>query len=97
VTTAISGLENISAADVNAQVVDALATDTYAEPGQATPASTLSLAAKINYLIKAWRNRSTQSDDTYTLYNDDATTAGQVATVSDNGTVFDRGEVSTGA
>lgn len=83
-------------ADVNAEVVDTLATDTYAEPGQETPAATNTLAAKINYLFKAWRNRSTQTSTTYSLYNDDATTVAQKSTVSDDGTTFDRGEVGTG-
>ena len=78
-------------------MVDALATDTYAEPGQGTPAATTSLAAKINYLYKAWRNRLTQTATTYSLYNDDATTVGQKATVSDNGTTYDKGEIETGA
>lgn len=93
----ISALNNLSAAQVNAQVVDALATDTYAEPGQGAPGATLSLAAKINYLYKAWRNRQTQTADTYRLYNDDGTTAGQAATVSDDGSTFERGEIGTGA
>lgn len=83
-------------ASVNAEVVDALNTDTYAEPGQATPAATASLAAKIGYLYKAWRNRKTQTATTYSLFNDDATTVDQKATVSDNGTTFDSGEIATG-
>jgi hypothetical protein len=83
-------------ADVNAEVVDALATDTYAEPGQATPAATLSLAAKINYLFKSWRNRKTQTSTTWSLYNDDATTVAQKATVSDNGTTAEKTEITTG-
>jgi hypothetical protein len=97
VTTAISGLENISAADVNAQVVDVLNTDTFAEPGQGTPGATITLAAKIGYLYKAWRNRTTQTADEYALYADDATTKDHEAVVSDDGTTFERGEISTGA
>lgn len=83
-------------AQVNAEVVDALATDTYAEPGQGAPAATTTLAAKINYLYKAWRNRTTQTSTTYSLYADDATTVDQKATVSDDGTTFDRTEIATG-
>lgn len=92
----IAALNNLSAAQVNAEVVDALATDTYAEPGQGAPAATATLAAKVNYLYKAWRNRSTQTATTYSLYADDATTVDQKATVSDNGTTADKGEVATG-
>jgi hypothetical protein len=90
-------LSTLTAAAVNAEVVDALATDTYAEPGQGAPAATATLAAKINYLYKAWRNKSTQTADTYTLFADDATTTDQKATISDDTTTFTRGEVGTGA
>jgi len=93
----VTGFNDVSAAEVNAEVVDALATDTYAEPGQGTPAATASVVAKINYIYKAWRNRSTQdASGNYKLYNDDTTTVDQKATVSDNGTTFDRGEIATG-
>ena len=87
----------VSLSQINAEVVDALNTDTYAEPGQGTPAATTTLVAKIGYLYKAWRNRHTQTASEYALYGDDATTKDQEAVVSDNGTTFDRGEVSTGA
>lgn len=83
-------------ASVNSEVVDALATDTYAEPGQGAPAATTTLAAKINYLYKAWRNRSNQTSNTYQLYADDATTVDQKATVSDNTTTAEKGEVVSG-
>jgi len=83
-------------ADVNAEVVDALATDTYAEPGQATPGATTTLAVKLGYLYKAWRNKSTQTATEYNLFNDDATTVGQKATVSDDATTATKGEVATG-
>jgi hypothetical protein len=96
VTEIQSGLSTLSAAQVNAEVVDALNVDTYAEPGQGTPAATATLAAKINYLFKAWRNRTTQTATQYSLYGDDATTIHHKATVSDDGTTFDRTEVATG-
>lgn len=78
------------------QVVAALSTDTYAEPGQGTPAATNSLAAKINYLFKGWRNKVTQTATTYSLFADDAATVDQKASVSDDGTTFTRGEITTG-
>lgn len=94
---AIAALNNISAADVNAQVLDVLNVDTFAEPGQGAPGATITLAAKIGYLYKAWRNRSTQTASEYALYADDGTTKDQEATFSDDGTTADRGEVGTGA
>lgn len=83
-------------AQVNAEVVDALSTDTYAEPGQGAPAATTSLAAKINYLYKSWRNKKTQTATTMSLYADDATTVDQKATTSDDGTTTTVGEIVTG-
>lgn len=83
-------------ADINAEVVDALNVDTYAEPGQATPAATASLATKIGYLYKNWRNRKTQTATTFSLYNDDATTVDQKATVSDDATTASKTEITTG-
>ena len=84
-------------AEVNAEVVDALNTDTYAEPGQGTPAATVSLAAKIGYLYKAWRNKHTQTATEYALYADDGTTKDQEAGVGDDGVTFTRNEMQTGA
>lgn len=95
-SASIAALNNLSAAQVNAEVVDALATDTYAEPGQGSPAATTTLAAKINYLYKAFRNRITQTSTTLSIYADDATTVDHKATVSDDGTTYSRGEIATG-
>jgi hypothetical protein len=84
-------------ASVNAEVDTALITTTYSEPGQGAPGVDISIKDKISYLYKAWRNRSTQTATTYTLYADDTTTADQAATVSDDATTADKGEVGTGA
>ena len=80
-------------AEVNAQVVDALNVDTYAEPGSGAPAATASIVAKIGYLYKAWRNKITQTSTEYKVYADDGTTVDQKATVGDDGATFTRGEV----
>jgi len=96
VIAAIAALNNLSAAQVNAEIVDALATDTYAEPGQGTPAATTSITAKINYLYKAWRNKKTQTSTTFSLFADDASTVDQKGTNSDDGTTTIIGEIATG-
>jgi len=92
----IAALNDLSAAEVNAEVVDALNTDTYAEPGQGAPAATASLAAKIGYLYKAFRNKLTQTATTLSIYNDAGAVVDQKATVSDDATTFTRGEIGTG-
>lgn len=92
----VESLNTQAKTDVNAEVVDALATDTYAEPAQGAPAATTSLAAKINYLYKNWRNRKTQTSTTFSLYADDATTVDQKATVADDGATASKTEIATG-
>jgi hypothetical protein len=77
-------------------VVDAINVDTYAEPGQEAPPATTTLVKKIGYLYKAFRNRITQTSTTLKLFADDATTVDQKATVSDDATTYDRGEIATG-
>lgn len=89
--TAIDGLP--TAAEINAEVVDALATDTYAELTD-VPAATSSLKDKLTWLFMLARNRITQTETTTTIYADDATTALSTATVSDDTTTFDRGELT---
>jgi hypothetical protein len=96
VTGSVGSLATQAKADVNAEVVDALATDTYAEPGQGAPAATATLAVKMGYLYKAWRNKTTQTATDYKLFADDTTTVDQKASVSDDTTTFTKGEVATG-
>jgi hypothetical protein len=83
-------------AEIKAQIVAALITDTYAEPGQGAPAATASIKDKIGYLYKGWRNKLTQTNSQYSLYADDAATIDQKATVIDDGSTFTRGEVASG-
>lgn len=97
VTGSVGSLAAQAKADVNAEVLDVLNTDTFAEPGQEAPGATVSLVKKIGYLYKGWRNKVTQTATEYALYNDDGTTVGQKATVSDDATTATRGEVGTGA
>jgi hypothetical protein len=92
----IAALNNLSAAQVNAEVVDALATDTYAEPGQEAPGTTISLATKINYIYKFMRNKIISNATTIEVYNDAGAVVDQKATHSDDGTDYTRGEFGSG-
>jgi cell division protein ZapA (FtsZ GTPase activity inhibitor) len=96
ILAAIAALNNLSAAQVNAEVVDALATDTYAEPGQGAPAATTTIAAKINYLYKLMRNKKEQTATAFKLYDDAGTTVDQKSTVSDDTVTATRGELVSG-
>jgi len=87
----------ITSATVKAQVVAALSTDTYAEPGQESPAATTSLATKISYLYKFLRNKITNSGTQISVYNDAGDTVDHKATVSEADSTVTRDEFTTGA
>lgn len=78
---------------VNAEVLDVLNVDTFAEPS-AVPAATSSIFAKIRWLFALARNKVTQTATTQALRNDadDANIA--TATVGDDGATATRGEWS---
>ncbi len=87
----ISAQNDLSTAEVNAEIVDALDTDTYAELA-GVPAATSTLADKINWLFLLARNKLTQTATTQLVRNDaDAGTVG-TSTVSDDATTAIRGE-----
>lgn len=90
------GCSTVTTADVNAQVLDVLNVDTFAEIGQEAPSATQTIRKMLAYLYKAWRNRSTQTSSQYTLYADNATTVDQKAACSDDNVTYDRGEIGTG-
>ena len=93
INTAVGALNDISTADVNAQVLDVLNTDTFAELGS-VPAATSTLADKITFLFMLARNKMTQTATTATLRNDADSSDVGTATVSDDGTTATRGEFS---
>jgi hypothetical protein len=92
VTGSVGSLAAQAKADVNAEVVDALNVDTYAEP-TGTPPATASLVRKIGQHYKHLRNEITQTATTQTLKNDGGS-SDITATVSDDGTTFTRAEWS---
>ena len=76
---------------VNAEVVDALATDTYAEPGS-VPAATASLKDKIGWLAMLVRNERRTTATTDTVRNDANNADVGTSLLSEDGTTFTRGE-----
>ena len=91
ITAATTGLSTLTSAQVNAEVVDVLSVDTFAELA-APPAATSSLKDKITWLFMYARNKVTQTATTRTLYRDDTTTVAGTSGTSDNGTTFTKGE-----
>lgn len=92
----VGSLATQAKADVNAEVVDCLNTDTYAEPGQEAPPATTTFAKKLGYLYKMLRNKKTQTATTFSLFADDASTVDQKAAVSDSAGTTTSGEIGTG-
>ena len=83
-------------AQVNTEVLDVLTVDTFAQPGQEAPAATTTISKMLAYLYKAWRNKTTQTATTYSLFNDDAATVDHKATTSDDATTFTKTEITSG-
>jgi hypothetical protein len=88
----IAALNDLSAADVNAEIVDALATDTYAEPTGVPPA-TDTLANKIGRLHMAMRNKVTVTVDDKTFHSDAGTATWKQA-LTDDGTTYTQNEAA---
>lgn len=85
----------ISLSDINAEVVDVIATDARTEP-TTVPAANAPLSDKINFIFMLSRNKIVEdsASETQTLYADDGTTPIAVATVEDAGTTTTRGEMT---
>lgn len=84
-------------ADVNAQVLDVLATDTFAEPSQAAPPATTTLQKKLDYLYMMARNKEIVTATERRFYADDESTILCKGSVGESGGTFTRGELATGA
>lgn len=92
----VAALNNLSAVQVNAELLDVLTVDTFAEPAQGVPVATTTLATKIAFLYKAFRNLMTNDGTTIKLFNDDGVTVDQKAAVSEAAGTVTRGEFTTG-
>ena len=93
VTGSVGSLAAQAKADVNAEVLDVLVTDTFAE-SSAVPAATASLKDKIAWMATLSRNKVTQTATTQLVRNDADSGSIGTSTLSDDGTTFIRGEFS---
>ncbi len=94
--TDVGGFATAAKSQINAEVLDVMNVDTYAEPGQEAPGATISVFAKINYLYKVMRNKSVQDATSVEIYNDAGAVVDQKRVISDDGTDFNSGEMITG-
>lgn len=89
----VTGFNDLSAAQVNSEVLDVLTVDTFAEVTSA-PAATSSLEDKIGWLFKLARNLRKTTSTTDSVYNDAGTVVDSTSAVSDDTVTFTRGEYS---
>lgn len=92
----VAALNDISTAQVNAEVVDVLKTDTVTLPAQGAPPVTPTMEQMVSWLYKVLRNRTSQTATTWSLYNDAETVVDSKATVSDDGTTAIKQEIVSG-
>ena len=95
-TGTVGSLATQAKTDVKDQIVAALATDTYTEPGQETPAATNNLAKKIGYIFKVVTNKITQTDALLSIYNNAGSVVDQKATTTNTGTIYTRDTIVGG-
>lgn len=93
VLAAIAALNNLSAAQVNAELLDVLSVDTFGELS-APPAATSSLKDKLTWLFMWAKNKATETSTQRKLYADNSTTVVSTETVSDDGTTFTKTKAS---
>jgi hypothetical protein len=96
IETAIAALNDVTVAEINAELVDVLETDTHAELGQETPPATTSVLNAILYMYKSWRNKKDNDGSTTQLYADDGTTVDQKQTTSESAGTVTKGEWVSG-
>lgn len=87
----VAGLSTLTAAQVNAEVVDALSVDTYVEPS-AVPAATASIASKLGWIQLLARNKVIQNNVSQAVRNDADSLTVATSTFTDDGTTATRDE-----
>jgi hypothetical protein len=92
----ITALNDLSAAQVNAEVADVVKTDTITLPGQVAPPLTPTLEGAVAWLYKNFRNYKEQDASQFRLYADNGTTIDNKAAVSDDGTDATKGKIAAG-
>jgi len=96
VKAAVDALENISTAEVNEQVVDALKTDTMAETAQGIPSPTPTFEEALMMLYMMVRNKKTVTATELGIYNNEGTKIAKKV-LSDDATTYTEDEMVSGA
>ncbi len=94
--TALGGMSTVMKAQVNAEMVDVESVDLVTQPGQELLAANQTRDKMLAFVYKGFRNKLEQNATEIKMYNDDASTVDQKATISDDGTTYTRNELTTG-
>ena len=89
-------LTGATPAEVNAQVVDVIRTDTSVEPVQGAPSQTPTLEAMIKYIYFRMINKTTTTSTTNTMFKADGSTEVMKSTIGDDGSTFTKAAYVTG-
>ena len=95
-TADVASLNDLSAADVNAQVVDVLKTDTIAEMAAGAPPAAPTFEELLNYLYRLFRNKTLTTATLLTVRNDVDDADLFKATLGDDATTFTKAEYISG-
>ena len=95
VSADIAALNDLSAAEVNAEMVDALTVDTIAELAQGQPAATPTIATALMLLYMALRNKLDTDATTLEIHNNAGTVIAK-KTLSDDGTTYSEAKMASG-
>lgn len=93
----VLALNDITAAQVNAEVVDVIKIDTVAEMAQGAPPVSPTIEQILNYLYRMLRDKDETTATEIAVYDDAGTTKLIKAVLSDDGTTFTRGKFESGA
>ena len=85
-----------TAAEVNAEVVDVMDTDTITLPGQEAPSNTPTITGVLGWVHKMLRNKKDNDGSTTQLYDDAGTTVDAKFTTTESGGTVTTGEIVSG-
>jgi hypothetical protein len=92
IDAAITTLSTLTQAEAQTAVANEL--DAAGAELSAVPTTSGTLREKLNWLFQYFRNRRTVTASTETIYKENASTSLGTASISDNGTTFDKGEMN---
>ncbi len=84
------------AAAINAEVLDVVNIDTFAEPGQVNPPAAPTIRQMLHHPYKRWRNKRTSTNAQKSYFNDAGAVVDQKRAISDGGATYSEDEVVTG-